>query len=84
MSVPTMQRGPATISPERKKSGGRSRWKVRTHIRIARTHPVTPVRFVQMQKVVAEIADKQRRNVPLIPELKARRGRDSIPIDNFQ
>jgi hypothetical protein len=40
-------------------------------IRIAVTHPVTPVRFVQMQKVAAEIADKQRRNEPLIPELKA-------------
>lgn len=38
-------------------------------IRIAVTHPVTPVRFVQIQKVVAEIADKQRRNLPLIPEL---------------
>ena len=31
-------------------------------IRTARTHPVTPIRFVQMQKVAAEIADKQRRN----------------------
>jgi Zn-dependent protease with chaperone function len=39
-------------------------------IRIAATHPVTPVRFVQMQKVAAEIADKQRHNLPLIPELK--------------
>jgi beta-barrel assembly-enhancing protease len=39
-------------------------------IRIAATHPVTPVRFIQMQKVAAEIADKQRRNLPLIPELK--------------
>jgi beta-barrel assembly-enhancing protease len=39
-------------------------------IRIAATHPVTPVRFVQMQKVVAEITDKKRRNAPLIPELK--------------
>ena len=34
-------------------------------IRVGRTPPVTPVRFVQMQKVVAEIADKQRRNAPL-------------------
>ena len=32
-------------------------------------HPVTPVRFVQMRKVAAEIADKQRRRLPLIPEL---------------
>jgi len=38
-------------------------------IRIAVTHPVTPVCFVQMQKVAAEIADKQRRNLPLNPEL---------------
>lgn len=38
-------------------------------IRIAVTHPITPVRFVQIQKVAAEIADKQRRNAPLIPEL---------------
>ena len=36
----------------------------------ATTHPVTSVRFVQIQKVVAEIADKRRRNVPLIPEIK--------------
>ena len=39
-------------------------------IRFATTHPVTPDRFVQMQKVAAEIADKQRRHLPLIPELK--------------
>src|SRR5258707_1090645 len=39
-------------------------------IRIARDHPITPVRFVQMQKAAAEIADKQRRHAPLIPELK--------------
>ena len=39
-------------------------------IRIAVTHPVTPVRFVQMEKVAAEIADKRRRNLPLMPELK--------------
>jgi predicted Zn-dependent protease len=39
-------------------------------IRIAVTHPVTPVRFVQMQKVAAEIADKRRHNLPLMPELK--------------
>jgi predicted Zn-dependent protease len=39
-------------------------------IRIAVTHPVTPVRFVQMQQVAAEIADKRRHNLPLMPELK--------------
>jgi Zn-dependent protease with chaperone function len=38
-------------------------------IRIAVTHPITPVRFVQMQKVAAEIAGKQRHNLPLNPEL---------------
>lgn len=40
-------------------------------LRIATDHPVAPVRFVQMQKVTAEIADKQRRGVPLNPELKS-------------
>jgi hypothetical protein len=71
MSAPTMPRGPATISPEQKKSGGRSRWRAQTIFESGRTHPVTPVRFVQMQKVIAEIAEKQRRNAPLVPELKA-------------
>ncbi|HEY6024441.1 MAG TPA: M48 family metalloprotease [Pseudolabrys sp.] len=41
------------------------------NMRIATDHPVTPVRFVQMQKVAAEITDKQRRGLPLIPELKS-------------
>lgn len=41
------------------------------NMRIASDHPVTPVRFVQMQKVAAEIAAKQRRGLPLIPELKS-------------
>jgi Zn-dependent protease with chaperone function len=41
------------------------------NLRIASDHPVTPVRFVQMQKVAAEIADKQRRGLPLNPELKS-------------
>ena len=39
-------------------------------IRIVATHPITPARFVQMQKVAAEIMEKQRRNLPLVPELK--------------
>jgi len=42
-------------------------------IRLARTHPTSPVRFVQMQNVIVEIADKKRRGVPLEPELKPRR-----------
>jgi len=37
----------------------------------AKTHPTTPERFIQMQEVAAEIADKQRRHLPLEPELKA-------------
>jgi hypothetical protein len=39
-------------------------------IRFARTHPTTPTRFVQMQKVAAEIADKRARGVPLTPDLR--------------
>ena len=39
-------------------------------IRLGKTHPITPVRFLQIQKVAAEIADKKRRNLPLVPDLK--------------
>jgi Zn-dependent protease with chaperone function len=39
-------------------------------MRIAATHPTTPQRFVFMQKTIAEIAEKQRRHLPLVPELK--------------
>jgi Zn-dependent protease with chaperone function len=39
-------------------------------MRLATTHPTTPERFVQMQNVAAEIADKKRRQLPLLPELK--------------
>ena len=39
-------------------------------IRLGETHPITPVRFVQMKKVAEEIADKRRRNLSLVPELK--------------
>jgi predicted Zn-dependent protease len=39
-------------------------------IRLATTHPTTPVRYLQMRKVIDEIADKKRRNLPLLPELK--------------
>ncbi len=41
------------------------------NLRIATDHPVTPVRFVQIQKAAAEIADKQRRGLALNPELKS-------------
>jgi beta-barrel assembly-enhancing protease len=39
-------------------------------IRTASTHPTSPVRYLQMRKVVEEIADKKRRRLPLTPELK--------------
>lgn len=39
-------------------------------IRLATTHPTSPERFVLMRQVIAEIKDKQRRHLPLVPELK--------------
>jgi Zn-dependent protease with chaperone function len=39
-------------------------------IRFARTHPTTPTRFIQMQKVAAEIAGKKARGEPLTPDLR--------------
>lgn len=39
-------------------------------IRLATTHPTTPARFLFMRKTVAEIADKQRRRLPLVPEAR--------------
>ena len=70
MSVPTMRRVRATILP-----GAEEFWRALSmenpdSISYRWTHPVTPVRFVQMQKVAAEIADKRRHNLPLIPEPK--------------
>jgi len=50
-------------------------------IRLTRTHPAAPARFVQMQKVIAEIADKKRRDVPLEPELKPRRRPVTVGAD---
>jgi Zn-dependent protease with chaperone function len=47
-------------------------------ILIGATHPITPARFVQMQKVAAEIADKNRRHLPLVPELR------QVPQDDGQ
>jgi beta-barrel assembly-enhancing protease len=55
-------------------------------IRIATTHPITPERFVQIQKAAVEIADKQRYNVALIPELKfiqADAEPPTMPGENF-
>ena len=37
-------------------------------IRLTTDHPITPVRFVQMQKVIDEIEDKKHRSLPLAPE----------------
>jgi hypothetical protein len=39
-------------------------------IRFAKTHPTTPARFVFMQKVIAEVADKEKRGLPLVPNIK--------------
>jgi Zn-dependent protease with chaperone function len=39
-------------------------------IRLATTHPISPARFVQMQKVIAEIAEKKRLGLPLVPNIK--------------
>jgi len=39
-------------------------------LRFARTHPTSPVRFLQMKKVAEEIAEKQRNHLPLVPDLK--------------
>ncbi len=39
-------------------------------IRFAGDHPTSPARFIQMREVAAEIAEKKRRHLPLIPELK--------------
>jgi hypothetical protein len=62
---------PATISLERKKLEGVLVGEP-DDIRVGR-RTRDAVRFVQMQKVVAEIADKQRRNAPLV--LSSRRFR---------
>jgi Zn-dependent protease with chaperone function len=37
-------------------------------IRVATDHPITPVRFVQMQKAIEEIENKKRNSLPLLPE----------------
>lgn len=39
-------------------------------IHLGRTHPISPVRFLQLQKVAAEIADKRARGLPLTPDLR--------------
>jgi hypothetical protein len=39
-------------------------------LRFARSHPLAPVRFVQMKHVAEEIAEKQRKHLPLVPDVK--------------
>lgn len=39
-------------------------------IRLATDHPTSPARFVFMRKTIAEIDDKERRHLPLVPELR--------------
>jgi hypothetical protein len=51
-------------------------------IRFARTHPTSPARFVQMQKVAAEIANKQRRHFPLEPELRFMNAEAQPPMNS--
>ena len=52
-------------------------------IRFARTHPTSPVRFVQMQKVIAEIAGKKRHAMPLEPEMKLDRSPVAASTDSY-
>jgi hypothetical protein len=40
------------------------------NIRKATSHPTTPVRYLQMRKVVAEIAEKKAQDLPLMPKLR--------------
>lgn len=40
------------------------------NILMSKTHPVTAARFVQLQKVTAEIEEKKRRHLPLVPDMK--------------
>jgi predicted Zn-dependent protease len=56
-------------------SGGENIWRTMSlehpdSIRLAKTHPTSPERFLFLQKVTAEIADKKSRNLPLVPDLK--------------
>lgn len=39
-------------------------------LRFAKTHPLAPVRFLQMRAVAAEIAEKRSKHLPLVPELR--------------
>ncbi len=45
-------------------------------IRLNSDHPTTPVRYLQMRKAVEEIAQKKRKGLPLMPELKTKPAQD--------
>jgi len=45
-------------------------WRALRGTSFARNHPLSPARFIEMREVVKEIAEKQQRHLPLIPELK--------------
>ncbi|HKS87665.1 MAG TPA: M48 family metallopeptidase [Pseudolabrys sp.] len=51
------------------------------NLRIATDHPVTPVRFVQLKQVVAEISYKKEHGLPLTPELRTTQADDATPSD---
>jgi predicted Zn-dependent protease len=50
-------------------------------LRFATTHPMAPVRFLQLQAAAAEIAEKQRQHRPLVPELRTRAADATPPAD---
>ena len=50
-------------------------------IQFSSDHPTTPLRFVQMQRVAGEIAEKKRLHLPLIPELKAGRAAPDSAVE---
>jgi membrane-associated protease RseP (regulator of RpoE activity) len=50
-------------------------------IRFTTDHPMSPVRYIQMREVAAEIADKKRRHLPLIPALKESAPPAATPVN---
>ena len=78
MSAPICAPGPATNLPERRNSGGHFRWKVLTAFVSPRTIRLRLCVSCRCRKSRAEIADKQRRNAPLDPELTALSGRTNM------
>jgi len=52
-------------------------------IRLATTHPTTPARYLFMRRTVDEIADKQRRHLPLVPELRVSVARAEVDDEDL-